>query len=600
MKIRAIRIQNYKSFADTGWVQLGNHFTVLVGQNNVGKSAFLESFAVASRSPVDVPHRSSKRAPGEPLPRSRFAYRLLVEGVEHKRKAVQRGISTLPTSQILQSDVVALHYERENIYEVEYRPAEGQLLMLNGPTYDLFEDDGSNRIAVARVNDDRDDLLPHQILKRSNTEDVTKNNMYEMMTDSTFVFDAERYNIGRCAVSETNLLQADAGNLPYMLMRLSKDYAGFERFQILVKEVLPSIRRVLIAPAANQVEISIQSDPSYREDLAIPLDQSGTGVAQVLAILYVAVAYRSAQIVIDEPNSFLHPGATRRLLDVLKRFENHQFLLTTHTAEVISIVEPEVLLLLTWNAELGETNISSSSGADVQQIKLALGELGVAVGDVFGFDVVVFVEGPTEAACFPLLVPHGNKLTINFVPMREASAFSVRDPSALFDIYRRAVEGGTILPQLTRFSFDREGRTETQIVDIVRAAKGAASFLPGMMYETHLLHAGALTALLNGLPGESGHTVEVVGAFLESERSKHSVAGVKNVSTQTCDAAKLIVALLARLTDGRYQIYNKIEHGKSLTSWLLEHDPEQLSAVRQHVASLLEPRKEAASLEPVR
>ena len=336
------------------------------------------------------------------------------------------------------------------------------------------------------------------------------------------------------------------------------------------------------------MEISIQSDPSYREDLAIPLDQSGTGVAQVVAILYVLVAYDQAQIVIDEPNSFLHPGAIRRLLNVLKRFDNHQYVLTTHTADVISIVEPERLLLLTWDDDRRETSISSSSGADIEHVKAALGEIGASVSDVFGYDVVVFVEGPTEAACFPLLVPAGSRLAINFVPMREASAFSVRDPRELFDIYRRAVDAGTILPQVTRFSFDREGRSDKQVEDMERAARGAgdAAFLPGMMYESHLLHPAALATLLNGLSGESGHAVETVASFIEREWPGHGVKGVENTSLMTCDAARLLAALVSQSTEARHQ-YNKIEHGKKLTAWLIANAADHLAAVRAHVESLL-------------
>ncbi|MGO7917469.1 AAA family ATPase, partial [Rhizobium ruizarguesonis] len=54
----------------------------------------------------------------------------------------------------------------------------------------------------------------------------------------------------------------------------------------------------------------------------------------MLSILYVAIAFPAAQIIIDEPNSFLHPSATRRLLNVLRRFDQHQFLLSTHCSSM--------------------------------------------------------------------------------------------------------------------------------------------------------------------------------------------------------------------------------------------------------------------------
>ena len=56
-----------------------------------------------------------------------------------------------------------------------------------------------------------------------------------------------------------------------------------------------------------------------REDLAFPISESGTGVGQVLAMLFVALNSKYPRsIIIDEPQSFLHPSALRKLLEILK------------------------------------------------------------------------------------------------------------------------------------------------------------------------------------------------------------------------------------------------------------------------------------------
>lgn len=66
-----------------------------------------------------------------------------------------------------------------------------------------------------------------------------------------------------------------------------------------------------------------------REDLAVRLVDSGTGVGQTLGILTVVVASEPSTIVIDEPQSFLHPGAIRRLFDVLRCYPQHQYVVVT-------------------------------------------------------------------------------------------------------------------------------------------------------------------------------------------------------------------------------------------------------------------------------
>ena len=42
MKLQAIRIQNYKSFRDSGWLELGK-LTLLLGYNSNGKSTILKA-----------------------------------------------------------------------------------------------------------------------------------------------------------------------------------------------------------------------------------------------------------------------------------------------------------------------------------------------------------------------------------------------------------------------------------------------------------------------------------------------------------------------------------------------------------------------------
>ena len=123
------------------------------------------------------------------------------------------------------------------------------------------------------------------------------------------------------------------------------------------------------------------------------------------------------------PTAFVAPVPRSALLQVMRRFTSHQFILTTHSADVIAVAQPERLLLFRWDAEQGATTIAGSDGTDIDHLKSSLGELGATVADVFGYDMVVFVEGPTEAACFPLLMPPDSLIARpTFYSMREASA----------------------------------------------------------------------------------------------------------------------------------------------------------------------------------
>ena len=60
MHIVKARIENYKSFLDSGEIKLGRGFNVIVGRNDAGKSAFLEALSLVM---VAKPHRSLKSVP---------------------------------------------------------------------------------------------------------------------------------------------------------------------------------------------------------------------------------------------------------------------------------------------------------------------------------------------------------------------------------------------------------------------------------------------------------------------------------------------------------------------------------------------------------
>lgn len=511
-----------------------------------------------------------------------LAIRVEIGGEEFKRGALTRGAMAILAPDNMRGAAFDLYFGRSNTFEVNIWPG-GAVTVGADFGHGLYPAVGNMQWVRVEPNPQRTDFEAPQ---NAGGQDSVPDLLDHFVRTSTFVFDAQRYNIGRRPADGLTRLEPNASNLPNMLLQLNRDYRRTETFQSLVSEVLPFVRRVVVSNQGQDIEISIQSDPSFRGDLAIPLDQCGTGVAQVLAILYVLVAYPSAQILVDEPNSFLHPGATKRLLQVMKRFTSHQFILTTHAADVIAVAQPERLLLFRWQPTLGATTIEASDGSDIDHLRTSLSELGATVSDVFGYDMVVFVEGPTEAACFPLLVPPDFKLAANFVSMREASALTREKPEALFDIYSRGVEGSALMPPTTRFSFDTEGRTAREIEDLTRAAKGSARFLPKPMFESYFLNPPALVAFLGGLENGAAVTEEAIQKWIDEHSAEFPVLDKNKKPTGDIDAASLIGKLVSDFTGARWE-YHKVEHGEFITRWLLTNSPGQLGELVRYVADLV-------------
>jgi predicted ATPase len=143
--------------------------------------------------------------------------------------------------------------------------------------------------------------------------------------------------------------------LAAVIAKMAANPLLFQEFNQHVTTIFPSIRWVAPNPKGNTVEVRIWSiDPSTRrEDLAIPLNESGTGVGQVLAILYVAMTNEPGVIAIDEPNSFLHPGAAKKLIQILKLYPQHQYIISTHSPELINVAQPAALHLVRFESKEG-------------------------------------------------------------------------------------------------------------------------------------------------------------------------------------------------------------------------------------------------------
>ncbi|MHC5729400.1 MAG: ATP-dependent nuclease, partial [Nostoc sp.] len=246
----------------------------------------------------------------------------------------------------------------------------------------------------------------------------------------------------------------------------------FKRFNDSVSSVLPQIKAVSVRHKdAFIVEIMIWTiDPnSERDDLSFPLASCGTGVSQVLGILCILITSQDPRtIIIDEPQSFLHPGTAKKLIETLKQFPQHQYIIATHSPEIIASANPSNIVKLQYRD--WETTASVINTKEIESQNEILAELGVRLSDVFGADSILWVEGQTEEKCFPLILEKVIKRTL--IGMKILSVNSTdalldgKRSDLVFDIYKKLTTGATLFPPAIGFIFDRESKTETKIKEL--------------------------------------------------------------------------------------------------------------------------------------
>jgi len=413
-------------------------------------------------------------------------------------------------------------------------------------------------------------------------------------------------NIGLSGTDANPELRPDAGNLPSVLLQLPDNPAAHDKYISLVREVFPTIYRVtsvLTGPSTAQVRVNL-SDSTHGEPkpgISVPLSDSGTGISQVLAILYVAVTAPAPRIIIiDEPNSFLHPGAAKRLLSILAKLD-HQYIISTHSSEIIKAIDPEFIHLVEWEGT--EAQFHTLNRCNVHNQRRILNELGVSISDVFGAENVIWVEGATEHLCFPLLLDHQNLLSpatvvVPLIATGDLEGRRIR-ASLVWQVYEQMSKGSALIPPALAFSLDREGRTDAEMDDLKNRSKGAVTFLPRRTFENYLLDSDALAAVLNDTVPDTPVTADLVAEWLNNKRDKaladknpllrklREPQWVKEV-----DAPAVLKELFWDLAKTDYR---KTTHSVELVRWLLKNKPGHLKELLQYVASLVRASQTASS-----
>lgn len=105
-------------------------------------------------------------------------------------------------------------------------------------------------------------------------------------------------------------------------------------------------------------------------------------------------------VMIDEVDLHLHPGWQQTiLLDLMRTFKNMQFIVSTHSPQIISSVKPECLRVIDWQGEVAVLlPVAFSEGAEAQQVLIDV--LGLDSPRVVALDIVQTLERYQElVAC---------------------------------------------------------------------------------------------------------------------------------------------------------------------------------------------------------
>lgn len=621
MRFSSFQIENFKSFANSGELTFSKGFNILIGQNNAGKTALLQALSLNFKA---SPHKSQATIPisgavHEKL--SNCTVRISTNGTELKKSLLDNNVDisiavpeeeTNPT----RSRGKDLLKELFNQSDLSFRL--NTYVHANNPTMSIFpamipaHNQYKGKILsrteyeafMFSPTSDRENFFYQQQRSHAQKNDMSVE-VAKLFKSRIYLFNAERYNMGSCPAGGETVLTSNASNLADVLLSLQgRNPALFNKFNELVHKIFPSIFRVTAILKNNrEVDILLWNIPpvTEREDLTVPLSQSGTGIGQVLAILYVALCSPFPRtILIDEPNSFLHPSAARKLIEILcSQAPQHQYIVSTHSPEIIRTANPSTLHLIKW--ENGESKIQSLEPKSLADAQNCLREVGVKLSDVFGADQILWVEGPTEETCYQMIFERLFEqpvLDVSVEAVRSTGDFEGKrsNTKLIWEIYENLSQGNALIPPAIGFIFDREDRDSSEIESLKERSSGKVKFLTRRMFENYLLCPEALRAVLNELPSfqESPVTLEKIRAWIEANggdiKYDQQQSEMRNLQDENwlskVHGAKLLADLFTTLSENKEE-YRKTTHGPHLTDWLIKNKPDFLEKLKKELEACL-------------
>jgi hypothetical protein len=305
-------------------------------------------------------------------------------------------------------------------------------------------------------------------------------------------------------------------------------------------------------------------------------------------------------IVIDEPQGFLHPGAARKLVEVLRRYSNsnHQIVIATHSPTVITSADPNTITLVRQNG--AESMFEKIDITEAKHQQKYLAAIGARLSDVFGYDRVLWVEGDTEEMCFPMILRELTDqpmLGTAILRVQHTGDFNRRDAKNVIAIYERLsqLEGG-LVPPLVGFIFDREDRSNKDVADLTRQSRGRIRFTTRRLYENYLLNPEGIASVINETKGRRKRriTAAKVRKLIETkiDDAKYfrplKAPKINDESwTKNIHGVVLLKDLFKELSGGCIE-FDKTDHSVKLTTWMIKNAPEELCEILQLLVDLLD------------
>ncbi len=429
MKLSKLRIKNYKSFKDSGTIEIKGNIFALIGQNNAGKSAIMDAIQVffpncKKSANSENFHKFTKEDISIELWFSKvnsdyLENKLFQDKIKKQNEVIKKCIETEKYDKELKKldeirekelNKYILKYgiENEELYVKKIIPKESKAF------YILKNND---KISEADLKKILPELKIIPAIRDPKNESTAGTNSY--LKDLIQMLDEEAQTEimmedKKLTYKELNevLSEETSKRSKELSSKITNYYSkaiGSSDFEVKVNS------SVNISKGTNYSTELIDNTTNIKADI---LD-CGTGYQSmvILALLetYVEIAHTNNNyiLIIEEPEVYLHPRLQRKMIDTLLRVSEHnQVIFTTHSPITISKLNSLDVKLV--EREYGEAKIKNST------VKEIIDELGVRADDFLHSKGIIFVEGKDDEIVIRELLKKLDKCIIDKINIIQA------------------------------------------------------------------------------------------------------------------------------------------------------------------------------------
>ena len=447
MKLVKIKIENFRSY-DNVEVELSN-LSVIVGQNDVGKSTLLDALNIFFENEKPLHNDNNVFSQKEEIIITAFfevdkQMEIFLDSAEsEKTQTTLIDEYLLDNKGLLQIKKVWAGGKPKNTFIVANYPSnwEKPLIILKiNDLKKLIDDESEVNRSIKKEM--RKYLFQTNTLEFKLQEiDVSSKD-----TDIISVYEKLKTNLPKYALFKADRMNTDKDSeVTNIAKAIAQNAVGQveEKFEEIKQEVKNKIQEFsdltleklkgFNKEIADTLSVSMQDKAletifsyEFKSDSEIPLNKRGSGIKRLFLLSFFLADSERQNITnmiyaIEEPETSQHPNFQKMIIETLQKIsqqENRQILITTHTPEIIKMVNKEEVIFVKKDAN-NKRNILQNQTLNTKEIINTLGIL-----PYISYKGVMFVEGETDVKFFKKLNKHFEALrsifdieTITLVPL---------------------------------------------------------------------------------------------------------------------------------------------------------------------------------------